>query len=341
MDFDNECCYTLKERALIDPLASAIYAQAAKNLLNTVYGAPCSKTLKEEIKMQTYIKGDIVLLKHLYPREEDDLRGTDIEKLYKQKRGKLGLIVQTGLNYIDIVFDSDKFISRIPYRYIQGVYRPLNAEYAFGIAPGDVIKLNEFDVTVDYIAIRPVYYNNMVMYYKIDVFCSDGTANDILSIPFTQVTKGPRETETYREHHSIEDAFGIDAKGLLNSYYGVRSSNYKKQDECACGKQDHMSYGLRAADFYIDVFGTSKEDTKMNTKKAVYYPIKKVIFNPPATIVFWENGSKTVVKAQGDVFDPEKGLAMAISRHYLCDICNLTRFDGVFKKYLTKETKEK
>ena len=316
--------------------------------------------------MATYIKGDIVLLKHLYPREEDDLRGTDIEKLYKQKRDKLGLIVQTGLNYIDIVFNSDKFISRVPYRYIQRVYRPLNAEYAFGIAPGDVIKLNEFAVTVDYITIRPVYYDNMVMYYKIDVFCSDGTANDILFIPFTQVTKGPRETETYREHHSIEDAFGIDAKGLLNSYYGVRSSNYKKQDECACGKQDHMSYGLRAAeiyidefnaskedikkyikmntkkaDFYIDVFGTSKEDAKMNTKKAVYYPIKKVIFNPPATIVFWENGSKTVVKAQGEVFDPEKGLAMAISRHYLCDVCGLARYDGIFKKYLPKEKEDK
>lgn len=373
MDFDNECCYTLKERALIDPLASAIYAQAAKNLLNTVYGAPCSKTLKEEIKMQTYIKGDIVLLKHLYPREEDDLRGTDIEKLYKQKRGKLGLIVQTGLNYIDIVFDSDKFISRIPYRYIQRVYRNLDAKCRLGIAPGDVIKLNEFAVTVDYITIRPVYFYDILACYKIAVFFNDGTANDILSIPFTQVTNGPRETETYRDRPSIEDAFGIDAKDLLNSYYGIGIdlANNKKQGECVCSKQNHMSYGLRAAglyidefnaskedikkyiemnakktDFYIDVFGTSKEDTKMNTKKAVetnpaYYPIKNVIFNPPATIVFWKDGSKTVVKAQGETFDPEKGLAMAISRHYLCDICNLTRFDGVFKKYLTKETKEK
>lgn len=41
--------------------------------------------------------------------------------------------------------------------------------------------------------------------------------------------------------------------------------------------------------------------------------IKKVIFNPPATIVFWPDKSKTVVKAQNDEeFDPEKGLAMAI-----------------------------
>jgi len=41
--------------------------------------------------------------------------------------------------------------------------------------------------------------------------------------------------------------------------------------------------------------------------------IKKVIFNNPATIVFWEDGTKTIVKAQeGDGWDMEKGLAMAI-----------------------------
>ena len=315
-----------------------------------------------------YIEGDIVLLKQLYAREEADLQGTAAGKLYNQKRGKLGLVVRTGLNYIDVVFDRDKIISRVPYRYLRIVHRPLDTKYAFGIAPGDVIKLNEFAVTVDYITVHPVYFHDMVMNYKITVFFNNGTSNDILSIPFTQVTNGPRETETYSDRPSIEDMFGIDAKGLLNSYYGVRSSNDKQKDECVCSKRDSIGYGLhvenlyidefnaskeaikkyikmnaKKADFYIDVFGTSKEDTKMDTKKAVetnpaYYPIKNVIFNPPATIVFWEDGSKTVVKAQGEIFDPEKGLAMAISRHYLCDICNLTRFDGVFKKYMPKGT---
>ena len=43
--------------------------------------------------------------------------------------------------------------------------------------------------------------------------------------------------------------------------------------------------------------------------------IKNVIFNDPATIVFWEDGTKTVVKCQdGDEFDPEKGLTMAITK---------------------------
>lgn len=44
--------------------------------------------------------------------------------------------------------------------------------------------------------------------------------------------------------------------------------------------------------------------------------IKDVIFAPPATIVYWSDGSKTVVKcSEKDVFDPEKGLAMAIAKH--------------------------
>ena len=45
--------------------------------------------------------------------------------------------------------------------------------------------------------------------------------------------------------------------------------------------------------------------------------IKRIIFNPPATIVFWADGDKTVVKAHNEDFDPEKGLAMAICKHIL------------------------
>lgn len=87
---------------------------------------------------------------------------------------------------------------------------------------------------------------------------------------------------------------------------------------------------------------TLKEEIQMKTKsKIACNPIKKVIFNDPATIVFWKDGTKTIVKYQeGAEFDPEKGLAMAICRHYLCDICGLERYDGVFKRYMPKEMKK-
>ena len=42
---------------------------------------------------------------------------------------------------------------------------------------------------------------------------------------------------------------------------------------------------------------------------------KKVIFNYPATIVLWNDGTKTVVKCGDDeIWDPEKGLAMCIAK---------------------------
>lgn len=55
---------------------------------------------------------------------------------------------------------------------------------------------------------------------------------------------------------------------------------------------------------------------KTGYQYAFYQPeIKNVIFNDPATIVFWTDGTKTVVKCQeDDEFDPEKGLTMAIAK---------------------------
>ena len=53
--------------------------------------------------------------------------------------------------------------------------------------------------------------------------------------------------------------------------------------------------------------------------KEYYFKIEKVIFNDPATIVIWADGSKTVVKCQeGDVFDKEKGLAGKPAGFFLC-----------------------
>ena len=66
-------------------------------------------------------------------------------------------------------------------------------------------------------------------------------------------------------------------------------------------------------------------------------PIKDVIFNDPATIVFWMDGTKTVVKAQdSEKFDPEKGLAMAIAKKALGNEGN---YYEVFKTWLPGENK--
>ena len=65
--------------------------------------------------------------------------------------------------------------------------------------------------------------------------------------------------------------------------------------------------------------------------------IKNVIFNDPATIVFWNDGTKTVVKAENEPFDPEKGLAMAISKKVLG---NKGDYYETFKKWMPEKKSE-
>lgn len=66
-------------------------------------------------------------------------------------------------------------------------------------------------------------------------------------------------------------------------------------------------------------------------KKNISTRIKDVIFNDPATIVFWSDGTKSVVKAENEPFDREKGLAMAIAKKFLG---NKGNYFETFKKFI-------
>ena len=86
-------------------------------------------------------------------------------------------------------------------------------------------------------------------------------------------------------------------------------------------------------------YATKEKENKCNMSKLNFVQIKNVVFNPPATIVFWADNSKTVVKAENETFDPEKGLAMAIAKKALG---NKGNYYETFKKWLPKtESKEK
>lgn len=65
---------------------------------------------------------------------------------------------------------------------------------------------------------------------------------------------------------------------------------------------DSMRY-MHWANGVMEEATKKKEETNMTAAS-----IKNVIFAPPATIVYWSDGSKTVVKCS------EKGLAMAIAK---------------------------
>lgn len=59
-----------------------------------------------------------------------------------------------------------------------------------------------------------------------------------------------------------------------------------------------------------------------------------VIFNNPATIVYWDDGTKTVVKCQpGDVFSAETGLTTAMLKRYMG---NDNTFNRVINEWLKR-----
>lgn len=72
---------------------------------------------------------------------------------------------------------------------------------------------------------------------------------------------------------------------------------------------------------------------KLDKSKAGW-SIKNVVFNDPATIVFWQDGSKTVVKSHNEVYDPEKGLAMAFAKKMFGNEGN---YFNVFRKWLPED----
>lgn len=88
------------------------------------------------------------------------------------------------------------------------------------------------------------------------------------------------------------------------------------------------------------------EESSLASGKRSGRPISKnvdigiidVIFDGPATIVEWKDGTKTIVKCHKlDKYDAEKGLAMAIIKKFYEDD---EAFQGLFNKWCVERPKE-
>lgn len=113
--------------------------------------------------------------------------------------------------------------------------------------------------------------------------------------------------------------------------------HYDGDIECALCDRGNMFIERKRYSNYYDYVRRDVESTR-KIAAALPFTIKNVIFNAPATIVMWGDGTKTVVKCQdGDFYDPEKGLAMAIAKKALG---NKGNFNEVFKKWLPEEDVE-
>ena len=102
-------------------------------------------------------------------------------------------------------------------------------------------------------------------------------------------------------------------------------------------KYDYCEEDIRVSYIpYSDIYNRIISNTQTPKQKAMN-SITKVIFNDPATIVIWSDGTKTVVKCdERDEFDPEKGLAMAICKKHFGG----GFYNDIFKKWIPEETPE-
>lgn len=103
----------------------------------------------------------------------------------------------------------------------------------------------------------------------------------------------------------------------------------------------NSSYGVEGISARNVATGTINNASISTSRKVEYNAmfkrakIKNVIFNDPATIVFWSDGTKTVVKCgENDIYDPEKGLAMAVAKKFLGTNKSHSNYMDVFKKWL-------
>lgn len=96
--------------------------------------------------------------------------------------------------------------------------------------------------------------------------------------------------------------------GVITDQLNMRVLSIQEKHECGPVERVTIEGFVRRGDSSPRSYGTPGW-----MAKAV-----KVIYNPPATIAFWADGSKTVVKCdKDDVYDPKYGLALCYMKKAL------------------------
>lgn len=193
----------------------------------------------------------------------------------------------------------------------------------------------------------------------------DGVSISLISNVFNKILSDEMARVGYFDHNNYEWRIGVDVVRRINNLRGRRPLPIETGPNSILGIRAEISYAVKYNEielrlkpgicendvsgmyprFTVDPRGNEKSmmqlsySGEMVNKITFNEPelIKNVIFNDPATIVFWNDGTKTVVKAEDEDFDPEKGLAMAISKKFLG---NQGNYYETFKKWLPEKESE-
>lgn len=142
-----------------------------------------------------------------------------------------------------------------------------------------------------------------------------------------------------KEYSPFEEHVRIHLDGVNHSKQFITSTNeieLRKEIEAYMNNEpadktvNYAKYDVDTTLMILKNFAIGNKSPDMIDCHLENY-IDKVIFNDPATIVKWKDGTKTVVKVQdGEQFDPMVGLAMCISKKAMG---NQGNYFEVFKKY--------
>lgn len=278
------------------------------------------KIMENEIKLGDYVELTDAL---------DGNYPTIIGKLYDRHRGRIGLvrILKYVPGYVgkiaEVIFSGVPYISEVPVKYLNRIGKRLQYPYKNPEYPEPGMKVTSFSTGHLPALVHDVIFKKEKDDF-VELYSVDGKYNlNFILMPEDFISYGYPEIKSfydcgYAPQHVYHDYIDTD---IASAYSHILPDLIRSSQNILKGESTMKN--------------TNKKPTPSN-------PIKQVIFNGPATIVYWKDGSKTIVKCQeGAVNDPEKGFAMAVARHYFCDILGMSRYDGIFKKYLPKEKKEK
>ena len=163
------------------------------------------------------------------------------------------------------------------------------------------------------------------------------------------ITNDPKTDSTFfnfclnESHICTLKIFWSEVDNNVHELFDIIST--KVLNEMRKHKEERMRVSNEILEFFNIMEETSSKRLQGNITTGYHYvdegesylpAIQKVIFNDPATIVIWADGTKTVVKCDCELYDPEKGLAMAISKKALG---NKGNYYETFKKWVPEKPK--
>jgi hypothetical protein len=139
---------------------------------------------------------------------------------------------------------------------------------------------------------------------------------------------------------TIPDIASLYPQTATSAKIGQAAMEYLKHDLAITGSLQRTLTGKEMDEIkeLLGIRSPSREIVGNSDPLLKKVQIKNVIHSAPATIVFWMDGTKTVVKAVNEEYDPEKGIAMAFVKKMFGNKGNY--FNNI-KKWLPKVTEAK